>query len=183
MQLIIGLGNPDEPQYALSRHNAGALFLDYLQAQFSSSSWQHRSKFSALISKIDVHGHTILLAKPQTFMNLSGQSVRAIVDYYHVPLEELLIAFDDLDLNLGEYKLQSGTGPHGHHGLESIYQHLGTKQFSHLRLGIDTRAGERVIPSADYVLQQFSQSELASLQAVFGMAAAKSLALKNVPTP
>jgi PTH1 family peptidyl-tRNA hydrolase len=181
IKIIIGLGNP-AGEYDGTRHNAGASFVDFLRGRNNGTPWKLNKKFKALMSEIKVAGEKILLAKPQTFMNLSGEATRAIMDYYHFLPEELIVALDDLDLELGEGKLALAKGPHGHNGLENIYQHLGTKDFWHLRLGIDTRQGNRTMPSSNYVLLKFSPEELTKFQAVLGIWAAKSLALKNGPT-
>ena len=114
----------------------------------------------------------LILAKPQTFMNGSGEAVCAILNFYNQPdlanLENLYIIHDDLDLELGSYKIQLGTGPKIHNGLASIYQQLKSKNFYHVRIGVDSRNGDRLIPGANYVLQNFSEAEKNVLNQVLG---------------
>lgn len=161
MKIYVGLGNPGE-QYQHTRHNAGFMFIDAL-AQELALTFKFEKKFNAdLASKRD----DIYLIKPQTFMNNSGQALRAFLDYLKIDLqgpfvgpEDLIVVHDDLDLALGTYKFQKGTGPKEHNGLQSIYQHLGTREFWHLRLGIDSRGGLRTISPADYVLQKMQKNE------------------------
>ena len=168
IKLMVGLGNPGL-EYEQTRHNAGMLYVDWWRQQLNGSAWSEVKKFKALMSKVRMADEeTIILAQPQTYMNLSGEAVRAITDYYRLKADEVMVAFDDLDLKLGEWKIQKGKGPHGHNGLESIYTHLGTKDFWHLRLGIDDREGERVIAPRDYVLMKLSNDELEELKRVFG---------------
>ena len=163
MKIIVGLGNPGS-EYAQTRHNAGFLWLDEVQKRLDSSAWQAQKKFKAEISKHPAY----LLVKPQTFMNLSGQAVRAVVSFYQLnPATDLWVAFDDLDLAVGTSKIQLGRGPHAHNGLESIYQELGTKDFTHLRIGIDGRAGLRAQAGKDYVLGKFTPTEKELLQQCF----------------
>jgi len=165
MKIFVGLGNPG-PEYRDSRHNAGFIFLDTLAKKIDLS-FKFNKKFNAdLASRRD----DIFLLKPLTFMNLSGQAVRAFLDYAKIDLgdslngpldgpNDLIVVHDDLDLPLGTYKLQKGVGPKTHNGLQSLYQHLGSKDFWHLRLGVDSRAGERQIPSADYLLKKMTSTE------------------------
>jgi PTH1 family peptidyl-tRNA hydrolase len=166
MRVIVGLGNPG-PEYEKTRHNAGFLFVDELARQFQLS-WQMNKKCQAMIAKgeISYQGSTedLCLVKPQTFMNASGQAVRAVLDYFYPEIlidepQHLIVAHDDLDLEFGQVKLQK-KGPKQHNGLLSLYQHLGFEDFWHLRFGVDSRAGQRSIPSADYVLLPMTSAEL-----------------------
>ena len=115
------------------------------------------------------NGHRVLLCQPQTFMNASGEAVGAVVNFYQLPLERLLVAVDDADLPLGEIRLRAGGSSGGHHGLESIEQHLGTREFARLRLGIGRTAGAREI--TDYVLGRFDAAEAALMEKVLDRAA------------
>lgn len=155
MKIYVGLGNPGK-EYQNTRHNAGFIFVDAV-AEKLSLNFKFEKKFNAQLA---VKRDDLFLIKPQTFMNNSGQALRAFLDYLKIDMqnpfsgpEDLIVVHDDLDLALGTYKLQKGVGPKDHNGLQSIYQHLGTKNFWHLRLGIDAREGVRNIPPADYVLQ------------------------------
>lgn len=171
MKIIAGLGNPDQ-KYAHSRHNAGFIFVDYLATRLHLK-FQAEKKLQAALAKSEIiyrgESSDLLLIKPLTMMNNSGQALRAVLDYYYPDaLEEesnhLIVAHDDLDLELGEFKLQRGKGPKIHNGLQSVYQHLGMKNFWHLRLGVDSRQGLRNQPSAAYVLQKMSAAEERQLQ-------------------
>ena len=155
MKIYVGLGNPGK-EYQNTRHNAGFIFVDAV-AEKLSLNFKFEKKFNAQLA---VKRDDLFLIKPQTFMNNSGQALRAFLDYLKIDMqnpfsgpEDLIVVHDDLDLALGTYKLQKGVGPKDHNGLQSIYQHLGTKNFWHLRLGIDAREGVRKISPADYVLQ------------------------------
>lgn len=170
MKIIVGLGNPGK-EYQRSRHNAGFILVDFL-AERLQLPFKAEKKFQVEMTKGEIiyRGDTedLCLIKPQTFMNNSGQAVRAVLDYFYPDvLEEesnhLIVAHDDLDLALGDFKLQRGKGPKVHHGLQSLYQHLGTKDFWHLRLGIDNRQGIRDQAPADYVLQKMNNFELGQL--------------------
>ena len=162
MKLLVGLGNP-ETRYLHTRHNAGFLFVDYYQSQLQTPKFLEQKKFFSAISK----NEELILAKPLTYMNKSGQAVSSLINFYQLDLNDLVVAHDDLDLALGSFKLQLGTGPKIHNGLNSIYQQLANKQFWHLRLGVDNRNGDRSVPGTDYVLQNFSPAEMETLTSVF----------------
>jgi PTH1 family peptidyl-tRNA hydrolase len=153
--LIVGLGNPGA-EYAKTRHNAGFLLVEKLAAQWQAD-WAGERKFRARIVKAGSHGKRILLCEPQTFMNLSGETVGALVNFYSLPLQRILVAVDDADLPLGEIRLRAGGSSGGHHGLESIEQHLASREFARLRIGIGRRDGAREI--TDYVLGKFDSVE------------------------
>lgn len=161
MKVIIGLGNIGE-KYEKTRHNVGFMLVDYLVERLGIN-FNNSPKHFSLVAK----NQEYILVKPQTFMNESGKAVRAICDYFNVNVEEdLIVVHDDLDIELGQFKRQQGTGPKVHNGLDSIYQHLGTKDFLHFRIGIDDRGGDRTIPGSNYVLSQFSQDESEKIKAV-----------------
>jgi PTH1 family peptidyl-tRNA hydrolase len=168
MHLIVGLGNPGA-EYAKTRHNVGFLLVGELAARWKTD-WANERKFSARIARTERNGRRVLLCQPQTFMNLSGETVRALVDFYQLPrpLSGLLVAMDDADLPLGEIRLRAGGGNGGHHGLESIEQHLGTNEFARLRLGIGRKDGAREI--TDYVLGRFDSTEAALMEKVLNRA-------------
>lgn len=167
--LIVGLGNPGA-EYAKTRHNAGFLLVEKLAAKWKCD-WANDKKFRARIAKTDSVGQAssltlagkmpaprrILICEPQTFMNLSGEAVGALKNFYQLPLNRLLVAVDDADLPLGEIRLRAGGSSGGHHGLESIEQHLATRGFARLRIGIGRAAGAREI--TDYVLSRFDADE------------------------
>ncbi|RME16429.1 MAG: aminoacyl-tRNA hydrolase [Bdellovibrio sp.] len=153
MFLIVGLGNPG-PQYAFHRHNIGFMVIDALAQALQASSFGSEKK--ALVSKVLFQGHKILLVKPQTFMNLSGESVQALVHYYKIKLDHLLVVHDDLDLPFGQIKFLKNRGPGGQNGVKSIHSQLGTKDYYRLKMGIGRPQKGDV---ASYVLQNFSKEE------------------------
>jgi PTH1 family peptidyl-tRNA hydrolase len=170
-QLVVGLGNPGA-EYHATRHNAGFLFVDYLQQQLRLQPFSFKKKLQAELSV----NQFLILIKPTTYMNLSGLAVKQVIDYYLgdlTPSDEdgfgakLMIAHDDLDLELGEFKIQKGVGPHDHHGLQSIYQQLHTSDFWHIRIGVDDRAGARSVPTDKYVLQSLTSTQLLVWSEVF----------------
>ncbi len=155
LYLIVGLGNPGR-EYAQTRHNAGFLLVDRLAERLGTRF--RRLQFKALTTDARYGAHKVILAKPQTYMNLSGQAVGALVRFYKVPPERLLVAYDDLDLPLGTVRLRPKGGHGGHKGMRSIIERLGTQEFPRLRLGIGRPPGR--MDAADYVLQRFSPDEL-----------------------
>lgn len=169
MKVIVGLGNPGI-EYVHTRHNVGWLFLDYLVDQEKLPAWQINKKFSAQIIKTQINNQEVLLVRPQTFMNLSGESVAKIINFYKLdPQKDLIVVYDDLDLKLGEAKITSGHGPHSHNGLFSIYNSLaGEKDFTQVRIGTDERHGERKIAPANYVLLVLTEAQRKILGGVFG---------------
>lgn len=165
MKLIIGLGNPGT-EYARNRHNAGFMYIDFVaqtyhpEAQFSLD-----KKINSLTCEIDheVLGRVLLL-KPQAFMNNSGESVREAMNYYKIQADNIVVAHDDLDIHFGEYKIQKGTGPKVHNGINSIEQNIATQDFIRIRIGIDNRGeSDFRIDGKSYVLDNFSMDESSQL--------------------
>jgi PTH1 family peptidyl-tRNA hydrolase len=169
MHLIVGLGNPGA-DYAKTRHNAGFLLVEKLAEQWPAG-WTNERKFQARVARAECAGKKVLLAEPQTFMNLSGEAVGALVKYYQLPLEKILVVVDDADLPLGEIRLRPGGGTGGHHGLESVTQHLGSKAFARLRIGIGRKGEAREITG--HVLGKFGADEAALLKKVLERAASQ----------
>ncbi len=170
-KFIFGLGNPGR-DYRFTRHNAGFLLLDYLQQELNWPQFSYHKKLTAQISS---HAG-LILAKPQTMMNLSGPAVKKTLAYFseldidNIPSEfwqQLFVAHDDLDLSIGQYKIQRGVGPKQHNGLLSIYESLAVRDFWHIRLGIDDRHGGRSIPPDKYVLQKLPSDQRQQLQLTF----------------
>lgn len=159
--LIAGLGNPGR-EYAGNRHNVGFMLVDRLASHLGASFSRLESK--ALICKTEYQGKRIILAKPQTYMNLSGQAVGALVRYYKIPLERMLVAYDDVDLPLGTLRLRPGGGSAGQKGMKSIIERLGSQDFPRLRIGIDRPPGR--MDAAAYVLQDFSRQQAEFLPAL-----------------
>lgn len=165
--LIIGLGNPGR-EYRDTRHNVGFMVIDQLCKVLGVSLTRLQSK--ALTGSGTLEGQKIIVAKPQTFMNLSGQSASGLIRFYKVPLEHLIIAHDDLDIPLGTLRIRPGGGSAGQRGMASIIQQLGTQDFARLRIGIGRPPG-RMDPS-DYVLEKFVGAELGMLDLVLDRAVA-----------
>jgi peptidyl-tRNA hydrolase, PTH1 family len=167
LHLIVGLGNPGA-EYAQTRHNAGFLLVEKLALRWQTD-WSNERKFQARMAKIERFGRRIWLCQPQTFMNLSGESVGELQGFYQVPLPNLIVAVDDADLPFGEIRLRPSGSSGGHHGLESIEQHLGSREFARLRLGIGRKNSARQI--AGYVLGRFEPAENDLLEKVLERAA------------
>jgi len=168
--LIVGLGNPGA-DYAKTRHNAGFLLVEKLAAKWKSD-WCNERKFQARVSRAEHGGKRVLLAKPQTFMNLSGEAVGALVEFYQLPAGKILVVVDDADLPLGEIRLRPGGGTGGHHGMESVMQHLASREYARLRIGIGRKDESRQITG--HVLGQFSAVENALLEKVLNRAAGQA---------
>lgn len=163
--LIVGLGNPGR-EYANSRHNVGFMALNNLAGKLGEPFNKVESK--ALISKCTYQDRHLVLAKPQTYMNLSGRAVSSLLRYYKVPLEHLLVAYDDVDLPLGTIRLRPGGGSAGQKGMQSIIEQLGTEEFGRLRIGIGRPPGR--MEAAAYVLQDFNRNEQEELSMVLNSA-------------
>ncbi len=164
--LLVGLGNPGRA-YRANRHNAGFMALDRLAASIGTAF--SRSQLDALVTDGRLDGCKLILAKPQTYMNLVGRSVGALTRYYRIPISQLLVICDDLDLPLGNLRLRPAGGTAGHKGMASILEHLGTPDFPRLRLGIGRPPG-RMDP-ADYVLQDFAADEATAVESMLDRAA------------
>ena len=165
IKLIVGLGNPGQ-QYEKTRHNAGFLFLDAL-ARDLGFAWTNQPRFQGLFAEGSVANGKIMLLKPDTFMNRSGQSVGKIARYYKLLPEEILVVHDELDFNPGVVKLKQDGGHAGHNGLRDIISHLGSKAFYRLRIGIGRPpAGKAVV---DFVLSSPSKPEWEILVNAFDM--------------
>jgi PTH1 family peptidyl-tRNA hydrolase len=156
LYLIAGLGNPGR-EYAATRHNIGFMLAAQLAARWRAV-WVLERKFRSRVARLERDGKRIILCQPQTFMNASGEAVAALRGFYRVPAARLLVAVDDADLPLGHIRLRAEGSSGGHHGLESVEQQLGTREYPRLRLGIGRREDDgRQI--SDYVLGQFAAAE------------------------
>jgi PTH1 family peptidyl-tRNA hydrolase len=184
--LIIGLGNPGK-EYEETRHNAGFLFADYFfekyREEFGFSDWKFSKKLNADISIGKIKSPSIpllqrgkpvslpfkkgeserdfkiILLKPQTFMNLSGEAVAAAMKYYKMKLDNIIVAHDDIDLLLGKYKISIDSTSAGHNGVQNVIDMLGTKNFTRLRIGVDN-CKDKKIPTEKYVLGKFATAEM-----------------------
>lgn len=173
MKLLAGLGNPGE-KYAQNRHNIGFLFCDFFAKKFALDNhenekteinFEQNKKFRAEIFEINSPKEKFILAKPQTYMNLSGESIKKVKDFYKIIPENIFVAHDDLDIPLGKFKIQHGNGPKIHNGITSTEQHVG-ENFWRIRIGVDNR-GEFRIPGVEYVLQNFRPDEMPSVNEMF----------------
>ena len=167
LYLIVGLGNPGA-DYARTRHNAGFLVAERLAGRWRAR-WNYENKFNARLARTERGSRRVLLCEPQTYMNASGEAVGAVAAFYQIPLAGLVIVVDDADLALGEIRLRPGGSSGGHHGLESVEQHLGTRDYARLRIGIGRQAGAREITG--YVLGRFNSTEAAQADKVLTVAA------------
>lgn len=175
MYLIVGLGNPGR-DYAKTRHNAGFIVVDELARRWRAD-WKVEKKFSARMARAESNERQALLCEPQTFMNSSGEAVAAVVNFYRIALARLLVIVDDADLPLGQIRLRPGGSSGGHHGLESIEQHLASREYARLRIGIG--AGAKPLPRAGstgpreitgHVLGRFNSTEAKLADKVFAVA-------------
>ena len=164
--LLAGLGNPGR-EYRQNRHNVGFMAVDRLAARLKIKFTRLEGK--ALVTKADYQGRRLVLAKPQTFMNLSGQAVGSLVRFYKVPVEQLLVVYDDVDLPFGALRLRMEGGSAGQKGMASIIERLGTQAFPRLRIGIGRPPGRK--DAAAYVLEDFSAQEIEHLAASLDRAA------------
>lgn len=171
LYLVVGLGNPGE-DYALTRHNAGFLLVEALAKRWKAA-WTLEKKFEARLARGEFEGKRVLLCQPLCYMNLSGRVVRAVSAYYQVDVARLLVAVDDADLPLGEIRLRGQGGGGGHHGLESIIEHLGGSGFARVRLGIGRPAvaGREI---TGHVLGQFSRPETEQFENVLARSACQA---------
>jgi PTH1 family peptidyl-tRNA hydrolase len=156
MKVIVGLGNPGE-KYSGNRHNVGFMVVDKLAQLVENATWAESKKFKSEI----VQTKDFILVKPQTFMNDSGLAVSVICQFYKVALTDLYIVHDDLDIAIGNYKIQHGKGPQVHNGLRSVEEKLGSDQFWNVRVGVENREvrGNKGIPGMVYSLQDFTGEE------------------------
>lgn len=166
LYLIVGLGNPGK-EYADTRHNVGFSVLERLAKRWQLS-WVSEKKFKARVARGRHEGRRVLLCEPQTYMNASGEAVAALCGFYSVPLERMLVIVDDADLPLGHLRLRPGGSSGGHHGLESLEQHLSSREYPRLRIGIGRTAGAREITG--HVLGRFDSTESELADKVFNMA-------------
>src|SRR5699024_3317403 len=154
MKCIAGLGNPGI-KYRKTKHNIGFMVVDELASRFNTK--LSKTKFNAKFAVVSIAGEKVLLIQPQTYMNLSGEAIRPLLDYYNAALDDVLVIYDDLDLPTGKIRLRQKGGHGGHNGIRSTIDHLGTKEFKRLRIGV----GRPTVPMpvVDYVLKPFSKEQ------------------------
>ncbi len=158
MKLVVGLGNPGK-EYDGTRHNVGFSFLDYYLGEVD-----FKKKDNSLIYEKNINGEKVLFLKPITYMNDSGIAVRKIMDYYKIEIGDILVIYDDMDFEVGKFKIKKSGSAAGHNGVKSIISHLNTENFKRIRIGISRSKDDKV----DFVLGKFSKEDYAKLQDVFG---------------
>ncbi len=163
MKIVVGLGNPGR-EYAETRHNIGFMVVERLARVAGAAGWKRR--FQSELCEVVIDGERVVLAKPQTYMNLSGHAVRQIVHWYRVPVSDLLIIYDDLDLPFGVLRMRARGSAGGHRGLASVIEQLGTQEIPRLRVGIGRGPGE----ATAHVLSRFSPDEAAQLPLILDRA-------------
>ncbi len=168
--LVIGLGNIGT-QYTKTRHNIGFEVLDTLQNNLGFPKWQEKTKFKALISEDYSGGKKVILAKPTTFMNASGESVQALKDFYKLENKDIIVIQDEYDLPFGTVKLKQGGGSAGNNGLKSLISHIGD-DFTRIRIGVKNELAEKM-DTADFVLAKFSKEEQKQLESIIQAAIEK----------
>jgi PTH1 family peptidyl-tRNA hydrolase len=161
----VGLGNPGK-EYEMTRHNLGFLVIDRLTLETGTT--QKQRKFNAILTRGRMGGEQVILLKPLTYMNLSGGAVKKASEYFHLPLQDLIVVHDDLDLDFGRFKIKKGGGDAGHKGIRSIIDHVGGDSFVRVRIGIGRpeKGGDVV----DYVLDPLNKSERSQLPEVLDQA-------------
>ena len=161
MKLITGLGNIGE-KYCFTRHNAGFMVIDKWALE-NNLTFKEEKKLKCSMTKFKFNGEDIILAKPTTFMNLSGESVIALMNYYKIEVKDILIIYDDLALDLGRLRFRANGSDGGHNGIKSIIKHTGTSNFTRLKVGIGPQPP---IPSESFVLHNFTKEQTEELKQV-----------------
>lgn len=155
MKLIVGLGNPKE-KYKNNRHNVGFVFIDFVVKELGLGvDFENNSKFESLVLKTP----DLILVKPLTFMNNSGRAVKRLLDYYDIDFDDFYLAYDDLDIVLGKYKIVKDKPPKTHNGVWSVIESLGSSDFWHIRIGVENRDKDNRILGEQYVLENFLDNE------------------------
>ena len=170
MYIIAGLGNPGK-EYAGSRHNVGFMTLDELADRYNIDVREKAHK--ALIGKGMIEGNKVILVKPQTYMNLSGESIRSVMDYYKTEPSEFIVIYDDISLEPGQIRIRKKGSAGGHNGIKNIIAHLGTQEFPRIRIGVGEKPARMDL--ADYVLGHFSKEEKERMEQAFKDGAAASI--------
>ncbi|PJA89091.1 MAG: aminoacyl-tRNA hydrolase [Candidatus Moranbacteria bacterium CG_4_9_14_3_um_filter_33_15] len=164
LKIIIGLGNPGK-KYKSNRHNVGFMLLDEIKKNYDFPDFKMEQKFDAQISFTqNSRLSKALLAKPQTFMNNSGKSVQALINFYKLSPEDILVIHDDIDIILGKYKLATDSSSAGHNGIQNIIDILGTKKFNRIRIGVAGKNyDKKQLELCDFVLQNFEEKEMKTI--------------------
>lgn len=175
MKIIAGLGNPGK-EYRATRHNIGFEAVDYIA--YDLGIYIDERKHKALLGKGIFAGEKVIFLKPQTYMNLSGESIRAALDYYKLTNEDLIVIYDDISLDVGEIRIRTKGSAGGHNGIKSIISHLGTDVFDRIKIGVGDKP--KGYDLADYVLGKFKENEVKNMkEAVINAKKALELMLQN----
>lgn len=166
MYIIAGLGNPSK-EYERTRHNVGFDALDVLADKVGTTI--EEKKFKGLYGRGIIGGEKVLLLKPQTFMNLSGESIRAATDFYKVEPDHIIVIYDDISLDVGQLRIRKKGSAGGHNGIKNIIAHLGTQEFPRIKVGVGDKP--KKMDLADYVLSRFSKEDRALMEDAFKEAA------------
>ncbi|WP_061996332.1 aminoacyl-tRNA hydrolase [Clostridium sp. ATCC 25772] len=160
MYLVVGLGNPGD-KYDKTRHNVGFDIIDLFANEYNID--VNRQKFKGMYGETNINGEKIILLKPQTFMNLSGESVREVCDFYKIPNDNVIVIYDDISLEVGNIRIRPKGSAGGHNGIKNIIAHLGTDIFPRIKIGVGGPAGDLV----NHVLGKFSKEERELLEKTF----------------
>lgn len=152
MKLVIGLGNPGR-EYESTRHNIGFMIID----KYIGGTTDYKEKFNSLYIKKNINGEEVIFVKPTTYMNLSGKSVIQFMNFFKIEVDDIIVIQDDLDMNVGTFKLKKNSSDGGHNGIKSIISSIGSKNFARLKVGI---LNESKFNSADFVLKKFTNNDL-----------------------
>lgn len=155
MKLIVGLGNPGM-QYAATRHNIGFEVIDSIAETYNISVM--KNKYKALIGEGNIAGEKVILMKPQTYMNLSGEAVKACMDFHKISNEDLIVIYDDISLAVGQLRIRKSGSAGGHNGIKNIIAHLGTQEFPRIKFGVGEKPAGWDL--ANYVLGRFSEDDM-----------------------
>ena len=167
MKIIIGLGNPGE-KHQKNRHNAGFIILDEIQKKLEFPGFEFNKKFNAVISEKEIDQEKFILFKPQTFMNNSGSSATAVLNFYKLDPQDLIIINDDLDISVGKYKIALDSSARGHNGVQSIFDALKTQEIKRAKIGVEKETGRasRRVTGKKFVLEDFTASEFEKVTAL-----------------
>ena len=169
MKLIFGLGNPGR-KYEKTRHNVGWLFLDFLAQKFSFNESKTEKKLKAEVAEGSINGEKTLLIKPLTYMNLSGEAVQMVMNFYKLSKEDVMVIYDDKDMEFGKVRFRETGSSGGHNGIKSIISVLG-QDFNRIKIGVANEDLEKFEETSDFVLSKFKKKELEELGVVFEEAA------------
>ena len=161
MKLIVGLGN-FEDKYLFTRHNAGFMAVDFF-VLFNNQAFKTEKKLKSAVAKFKFNGEDVVVIKPLTYMNLSGEAIGAVMNFYKIEKKDVLVIYDDISLDLGKVRFRNSGSDGGHNGIKSTIQHLGSKEFDRLKIGIGPQPN---IPSEAFVLQNFSKDELEKIKEI-----------------